>query len=165
MRNDRDEKVHTSTEIAFDEASVAAAEDAAMQCQLACEAIDVRFDRLIETAFENSARAKRAIDTYAKARGIESAITMLNDETLVARAYYCGFLRGHLFARGERQAAREALQEIPEVLRERHLLHIRRRDLLETKRRVLDRTDHARLAGERQDGNTRPREHGRTRSR
>lgn len=99
---------------------------------------DARLERLLGTAFEDQGRAITGLRFCLRKLGYDRTLQVLDDKSLLyPRQRYFGFLRGSLFARGDRARAKEALQELPEAIRERELLTRERADLLKVRGVVL----------------------------
>jgi hypothetical protein len=104
-----------------------------------------RIDRLLGQAFENFALAKGAFMTLSRQKSAEEVIHILENNETGRRIRNFGFTRGSLFARGERDLARQALDELPEAIRDRQTLANKLRDLVSARHVVLERADRERL--------------------
>lgn len=125
----------------------AALDEATLQCQLALDVATAKVRRLLGEAFEDGERAMNRFIVLTRTTGAEGTIKLLEDRGLLARSHYFGFLRGHLFAPGERDRARAALQALPEAIRDQAVLSEKLSDLLGARRESLERADQARLLG------------------
>lgn len=127
------------------------------ECQLGLDMNTARLNRLMDTAFEDPERAKRAFERILIRKGAEHAIGTLQSDGFNGRHAHFGALRGGIIQRSQRQMAKQALNEMPEAILDRKALTDRLSDLRHTHRAVLDRADQERL--------NRPQEPTRERSR
>lgn len=121
-------------------ATPAGLDDALERVHLGLHKADARLERLLGTAFEDQARAVAGLRRCLRRFGFDGTLKILNDDGWLPRSHYFGFMRGSLFARGDRARAREALQELPEAIQDRDVLSRERGDLLNVRRTVLEET-------------------------
>lgn len=144
----------SANEINIDERALATVNDALAQVESAVSVADARLARLFSAAFEDGDRALRNAATLRRTKGLDFMLKALDDRALFTRSHYFGFLRGHLFARGAREEAREALHELPEALRDMDALAKKRGDLMKSRLSLLDRADRSRLNEHRRKSHT-----------
>lgn len=155
----------SSSEFDNDEQTLITLEAALQELQPVYELSQSRLQRLVNTAFENPAKALRAADRLRRTKGPDFVIEAMNNRGLLHASHYFGHLKGQLFYFGKTHEVREALNEIPEVLREVHDLSKKRGDLIEAREAVLQRLDRSRISkkqNERQKGHTPDRTRDRT---
>ncbi len=128
-----------------DQANLEGVSQASDEMQLALDLLHAKIERLCDTAFESKQRALKALVALTRGYGAEATINLLEDRGAMSRAWYFGFLRGHMFAKSAREAATNALRELPQALREREVLMFKRDDLLRARRAILERIDRSRL--------------------
>lgn len=125
----------TTTE--FKPVTPAALTDALERVELGLRKADARLERLLGTAFEDERKAITALRYCLRKWGYDCTLLLLCDQGLLPRSHYFGFMRGSLFARGDRTRAKEALQELPEAIRDREVLTRERADLMDVRRTAL----------------------------
>lgn len=112
--------------------------EACERALVSLEAEKARIQRLLKTAFENPLKAEQGLKACLRGYGLDGTFKVLNDQGLLPRSHYFGFTRGGLFARGDRFRAKEALQELPEAIRERELASKKLGDLINVRRSMLE---------------------------
>ncbi|MDV4159323.1 hypothetical protein [Rhizobium brockwellii] len=105
-----------------------------------------KIDRLFRTAFEDPDRAKQAYETLLIREGVDGTIRKLDGEDLFGRRWHFGPMKGEFLVKGNREVAREALHQLPDVIRTHKALHEICQDLMSAKRDMLDRRDRERIA-------------------
>lgn len=114
-------------------------------CMAGYEVATARVFHLLEIAFEDGERAKKVYLELSHRRGTEEVIRILDDGNKNSRIWHFGFTNGALFARGDRHRTREALNELPEAIRERQAVSQKLGDLLQARRSMLEQADRERL--------------------
>lgn len=104
-----------------------------------------RVQRLLGTAFEDPARVQGAFLTLIRQKGTEETIRILTSDGTFGRLHHFGFTRGALFARGSRHLAKQALEELPEAIRDRQMVATKLHDLTQARCAALERLDCERL--------------------
>ncbi|MGF0540730.1 hypothetical protein ACQQ2Q_22290, partial [Agrobacterium sp. ES01] len=115
------------------------------ELSVARKAATERVHRLLRSTFEDPERAIGAYDGLLEARGLEGTLGVLQSDDFFGRHWHFGWMRGGLFARGNRQKAREALDELPSAIRAHYELTMRERDLERVLRDERAREDDERL--------------------
>ena len=85
----------SSSEI--EQQNLAALNNAYGEVQLALDLQHAKLERLIDQTFESKERAMRAMVALTRGYGAEATIRLLEDRGAMSRAWYFGFMRGHLF--------------------------------------------------------------------
>ena len=152
------EMIHV--ELEEEQRSLLAARDFYREIQLAIDVNGSTLDRGIGQSFANPARARRGIDRLLRFRGAEVAIKHVTELSLVSAAFEFGRMRGVTPA--GRRRAKEALDRLPDVIREREHLIERRQDIITPIRVIEERIDRLRLGQTREmkPARTRPRKFG-----
>ncbi len=89
-----------------------------------------RLVRLFRETFEDGDRALRSYGNLVSKRGIEAAIdTLQQEDALFGRHWHYGWMRGGLLAEGNRKKALEHLQQLPDAMRDHHILVTKEWDL------------------------------------
>lgn len=106
-----------------------ALEQAIAEVGIALNVAEARVERLLRAAFSNEHSATNGLRTIMKrTQSVEAAIRVIQSDSLQRRWLFGQTREGFLFF-GERHAAREALAELPEALRELDQLNKKARDL------------------------------------
>ncbi len=121
---------------------------ATSECMAGYEVATARVFRLLGSAFEDGERAKAAFLTLSRQRGTEEIIRILAEGNGNSRLLHFGFTNGALFARGNRHVTRQALDELPEAIRERQAVGQKLADLLKARRTIFEQEDQMRLERE-----------------
>lgn len=108
------------------------------QAFIAHEVEKARVQRLLATAFENPLKAEHGLKACLRGFGVDGTLRIIDDQALLPRSHYFGFLRGGLFARGDKAMAKQALQELPEAIRDREVLGRKLGDLINVRRVMLE---------------------------
>ncbi|WP_298965663.1 hypothetical protein [uncultured Roseibium sp.] len=99
-----------------------------------------RLVRLFHETFEDGDRAVRAYGQQVGKRGIEYVVRKVQqDDGFFNRHWHFGWMRGGLFAEGNRKKALEHLQQLPDAMRTHHNLVTEEWDLVYALERVRER--------------------------
>lgn len=116
------------------------------QAEAGRDAAAEKIDRLFTAAFEDPQRAKQAYETLLGNRGVDTLIRKLNSNSMFGRRWHFGAMNGDFLVKGNREAARQALDQLPDaILTHKALVEICQ-DLRSAKRNLLDRRDRERIA-------------------
>ncbi|XHC12427.1 hypothetical protein ABWH98_06205 [Labrenzia sp. ac12] len=89
-----------------------------------------RLVQLFHETFEDGDRAVRAYGQQVGKRGIEHVVRKVQlDDGFFGRHWHFGWIRGGLFAEGNRKKALEHLQQLPDAMRDHHSLVTQEWDL------------------------------------
>lgn len=116
-----------------------ALEQSCQEVSLGLELANQKIYRLLATAFENPLKAEQALKACLRGVGVDSTLNILAGRGLLPRNFYFGLTRGSFFARGDQVRADHALEELPEAIREREVLSLKRDDLMNTRRVLMER--------------------------
>eukprot|EP01037_Dinobryon_pediforme_P017099 gene17099-17290_t len=123
-----------------------ALDTARSECRAAAEVATARLKRLLFAAFDDSETAYNRLCVLVRAQGVERTAALLERQRLGDLAVHIGFPRGRLFGLlGPNRAAREALRELPDALRDQMTLVHKFADLTLAWRSVREREDSLRL--------------------
>jgi len=105
-----------------------------------------KIDRLFTAAFEDPRRAKQAYETLLRDHGTDFLIRKLNSDGLFGRRWHFGAMKGDFLVKGNRDIARQALDQLPDAILTHKALTEICQDLKGAKRNLLDRHDRERIA-------------------
>lgn len=128
----------SSDHVTVSRISLEGLDQACEQAFIAHQVEKVRVNRLLATTFENPLKAEHGLKACLKGFGVEQTLKVLDDQGMLPRSHYFGFLRGGLFARGDKARAKQALQELPEAIRDREVLSRKLGDLIDVRRALLE---------------------------
>ncbi|MCE7030930.1 hypothetical protein [Jiella avicenniae] len=128
-----------------DPRELAPIDDALAQARAGLHVLEAKIPRLLRTAFGNGPLAEQRLAQMSRRHGTETIVAALEDRHPLVQRVHIGFLRGSLFAPGDRQAARAAISDLTATIRDRAKLKNKIADLEKARHAILERANQKRI--------------------